>query len=481
MHTATTISFTPLVFLSFGHVMTSEKPGWHNPLDAVNSVHVAPVDSVGSAGPPLSWESLPVSSSAYPVQFDDSRKNVAPIIGPPCEDHLTKMSGGTVTSARKSRSGDQPRSVTVNGAHRAAADHEMPHTVAQRHDVYVPRVSRTTTMHYAPPLLVQDLADRVSEIELSVQDVKDSQEKAHIATGLLGIAVLGIGLTRLYNHWRSSKIRPATPKIGKGSYTDADAKTTGNSHVLRPRKGCAAVNSVHEGNVSCSDGSEAGFSPSDNDSVPDKCHTDNGNSKLRLAVQPAHLPHAEPEVDYHELIPEPREAVRCLLRSINDLEPPHALALGDSAWCVGFSRHIGPRDTQEDYVIAFEVGRTRVCLLADGAGGHPLGEYASYHGILGAAAYIAEELAFAPEDQDLRLEEVARQSVHHAAFAIAVHAAAAGIPQRLALRSTLIVVLATDNEFSWANLGDGGGWSVRATPREYDSFLVPAKESNRIN
>ena len=81
-------------------------------------------------------------------------------------------------------------------------------------------------------------------------------------------------------------------------------------------------------------------------------------------------------------------------------------------------------------MLAFEVGGIRVCFLADGAGGHPLGEYASYHGIMGAAASVARTLGFAPEDRELQLEKTARQAIHDASFAIAVHAATAGVPQR---------------------------------------------------
>jgi serine/threonine protein phosphatase PrpC len=43
------------------------------------------------------------------------------------------------------------------------------------------------------------------------------------------------------------------------------------------------------------------------------------------------------------------------------------------------------------------------------------------------------------------------------------------------MRSTLIVLLAEDDRFAWANLGDGGGWTIQATPWHWDSFLVPAK------
>ena len=137
---------------------------------------------------------------------------------------------------------------------------------------------------------------------------------------------------------------------------------------------------------------------------------------------------------------------------------------------------MGPvRDTQEDYLITFQVGDLFVGILADGAGGHPGGEQASYWGTVGAACSVIRNLTFGSSERQPNLEKVARQAVLDASFAISIQAASLGVPMRSSMRSTLIVVIATADQFAWAHLGDGGGWTIRATPRRFEPFLTPAK------
>ena len=343
--------------------------------------------------------------------------------------------------------------------------------VGQPHEVTKARESPSPSFD---ALRGRDVSNRVSALEESIEQVENAQRTAHAATGVLGIVLLGVVLTRLCRLWRTGK-----PQSSSEDAKAADCKARDVSyiatHASLGQRGSSGMPQTNTRDSRQATACEAlPLSPDTHLATGDLRGID-APPQTVPNIDEQHLPGTLHNLDECQEIPEPIDAVRSLIHSINDLQPPNKLSLADKAWCAGFSRHVGPRDNQEDYVLAFEVEGIRVCLLADGAGGHPLGEHASYHGILGAAASLTRSLAFIPEGREMQLEKIARQAIHDASFAIAIHAAATGVPQRASLRSTLIVLLATDEEFAWANLGDGGGWTIRATPREYGSFLVPAK------
>ena len=435
-----------------------------------------------------SWELGPPpfepqsSRPDYFVERSDGAKKDFPV-----EGHVSTVLDESPESVAPSDSNDKSARQNSDQIPKRSSEHveRQIGRISNHAEAAQPRQGATTAIMAPSPFHVAlrgpTISDRVSAVEDSIRQVKNSQRVARGATGVFGIALLGAVLTYLRRHWLSDKAHSWFER--------------GRSMARRAQEGLRTIGYAGPRRRECSGATTASEAPrianhdsriptTDVEAVASSSHTCLATGGLReidalLSTAPNtpkhNFPDTEQDLDDRQEIPKPADAVCSLVHSINDLQPINKLGLADEAWCAGFSRHVGPRDNQEDYAIAFEVGSIRVGLLADGAGGHPLGEYASYHGIMGAAASVARTLGFAPEDRELQLEEAARQAIRDASFAIAIHAVAAGIPQRSSLRSTLIVLLATDEEFAWANLGDGGGWTVRATPRDYDSFLVPAK------
>jgi serine/threonine protein phosphatase PrpC len=325
----------------------------------------------------------------------------------------------------------------------------------------------------------QDYGARLTAVEASIEQIVDTQ----VATVIVGVVLLGRFLAVLGGRYLSRKksqgVADAKASDRKPTETPHTLDNTNlrSSEAVAKRRTNGRMRGGHQLSgdrvlVDTTGEAAAGEPTIATSAIPFPTE----NTELaRLSREDSTAAIRDPLCDGPE-VPEPTDMIQRVIRSINDLQPRHKLQIANDEWQVGFARHIGPtRESQEDYVIALRCGDFRVCLLADGAGGHPLGEWASYCGIVGAAASIAQTLAFRPAGRDLSLERAARQAMEDASFAIAIHAVANGIPQLDSMRSTLIVLLATDHEFAWANLGDGGGWTIQATPRSFNSFVVPAK------
>jgi len=476
------ITLIPIVSLVLGHSVIAEEPERPDAVVSPFSGHGDMIHSHEPRGERLSWEILPpLSMSEQFTPGDSEKRSNVTKVERLIEGDLSGMLDESVRSSRVSKLGDDSSQQNSARIHRTPIKHvecQVPLMPEHADAVGQPHEAATTGMSPSPScdaVRGHDVSDRVSALEQSIEQVETSQRTARAAAGVLGIALLGVVLTHLCRHWLSGDPQSSFGDTEAAGRMAKDVPHTAK-HTDSGQRGSSGIPRINGQESRTQTTVDAVVAPS---SAANLAAGNLQGSDVRPPAVPdtveQHLPDTQHILDDRQEIPEPVDAVRSLIHSMNDLQPPNELSLADEAWCAGFSRHIGPRDNQEDYVLAFQVGSIRVCLLADGAGGHPLGEYASYHGLMGAAASVARTLGFAPEDRKLELEKTARQAIHDASFAIAIHAASTGVPQRSSLRSTLIVLLATDEEFAWANLGDGGGWTIRATPRDYDSFLVPAK------
>ncbi len=129
----------------------------------------------------------------------------------------------------------------------------------------------------------------------------------------------------------------------------------------------------------------------------------------------------------------------------------------------------GSRDENQDYACQFQVvhssGRQDDCILvADGCGGHPGGREASCLAVRAASEFLCENRQLAPAERVRGAISAASQALIQAGTHWDSNA----------LRTTLIVVIADDKQYSLAWIGDGG-IDLRRASGQWMSLLVAHK------
>jgi len=134
--------------------------------------------------------------------------------------------------------------------------------------------------------------------------------------------------------------------------------------------------------------------------------------------------------------------------------------------CATIKGHV--RVDNQDYGLCFSVGPYHVLLLADGCGGLPHGAKASYLAVVAAASSIIRSIGTTADIDTLM---VARQALNDASNKLATRDAYSGND---GLRTTLIIVIASDNKYAFAYIGDGGGVIVHKSGNA-EKFLFAQK------
>lgn len=134
----------------------------------------------------------------------------------------------------------------------------------------------------------------------------------------------------------------------------------------------------------------------------------------------------------------------------------------------------GGRRSNEDRSAAFSVEDCDVLIVADGMGGHIGGARAASIAVETASDYLVRRLPLA-RDTEL-VEDLVRSAFIRAAEALAAEDAEIGLGGRGvdALRTTLIVAVATPDDYVVGAQGDGGAWAQRASGITV-TLMKPAK------
>ncbi len=133
------------------------------------------------------------------------------------------------------------------------------------------------------------------------------------------------------------------------------------------------------------------------------------------------------------------------------------------------------RKTNEDCGVCFVIGGYQVLVAADGCGGLPHGARAAYLATLTAVACLVHECH---RSRMRNPEQAAFRAIARASRRLAEEARRMNLKGE-GLRTTLIVVIGSKTEFSFAYIGDGGGWVQRASG-VLESFLVPQRIERNV-
>jgi len=150
------------------------------------------------------------------------------------------------------------------------------------------------------------------------------------------------------------------------------------------------------------------------------------------------------------------------------------ISVGD--WELGLATSKGHvRAENQDYGLCFQTAGHNVLVVADGCGGIPHGQRASYLAAFNAAISVIRSFGMAPRLRKPHIKEVALKAIMDAAHSLAIEGDKLNITDvRGGLRTTLIVVISNQLEVGYAYIGDGGGCVVKSTG-EVEHFLKPQK------
>ena len=145
-------------------------------------------------------------------------------------------------------------------------------------------------------------------------------------------------------------------------------------------------------------------------------------------------------------------------------------------WALGLATIKGNvRTENQDYGLCFQTAGHDVLVVADGCGGIPHGQRASYLAAVSAAKSVIRSYDTAPRWQSPKVKDVAVKAIMSAAHSLAIEGDKLNITDvRGGLRTTLIVVVGNKREIGYAYIGDGGGCVVQSNG-EVKHFLEPQK------
>jgi len=151
------------------------------------------------------------------------------------------------------------------------------------------------------------------------------------------------------------------------------------------------------------------------------------------------------------------------------------------SWSLGFATHTGNvRKENQDYVICFRVGDYDVLICADGLGGLPKGQQASFLAVFETAKSIIQQLG-AVSWKSIRPKKVIKKALsqaHHILTAYGDKLNISGING--GLRTTLIIALANATDVHYGYVGDGG-LDILRTTGHLESLMIPHKHGQLLN
>jgi len=182
-------------------------------------------------------------------------------------------------------------------------------------------------------------------------------------------------------------------------------------------------------------------------------------------------------------VPQARDFLNELLQvAASDGTVHNKPTYAEGRWRMGFDTVKGNvRGQNEDYVLGFEVHRRQVLILADGCGGTPFGQRASFLAVREAALSVIQEYGCAPAADVPGETAVAWKALRHAAHALSREGDKLNVSEvHDGLRTTLVVVIAGERQYGIAYAGDGGGLILRASGKS-ENFLKPQKVNSIQN
>lgn len=152
------------------------------------------------------------------------------------------------------------------------------------------------------------------------------------------------------------------------------------------------------------------------------------------------------------------------------------------SWSLGFATHTGNvRKENQDYVTCFRVGEYDILICADGLGGLPKGQQASFLAVSEAAKTVLQELGSKSSWKSIRLEKVLRKTLSQAHHILSAHGDKLRITDiNGGLRTTIIIVLAKGTEVHYGYIGDGA-LDILRTSGTLDSLMIPQKYGQLLN
>jgi serine/threonine protein phosphatase PrpC len=151
-------------------------------------------------------------------------------------------------------------------------------------------------------------------------------------------------------------------------------------------------------------------------------------------------------------------------------------------WSMGFATHIGNvRKENQDYVICFRIGEFDVLIGADGLGGLPQGQRASFLAVFEAAKSTLQQLGSRSSWRPASLTKVLRKALSQAQHILSTYGDKLRITDiNGGLRTTIIVVLAKGSELHYGYIGDGG-LDILRTDGSLESLMTPQKHGQFLN
>ena len=148
-------------------------------------------------------------------------------------------------------------------------------------------------------------------------------------------------------------------------------------------------------------------------------------------------------------------------------------------WKIGISTHKGNcRSENQDYALGFQIRGMDVVVIADGCGGMPHGQMASYLACLSAAVSLMHTYGTRRWRRAQKPQHAIAKAFDDAVHRLATEADKLNVSTLSdGLRTTLIVMLASPEELSYGFIGDGGGCVVREEGRN-EHFLLPQRENH---
>lgn len=150
----------------------------------------------------------------------------------------------------------------------------------------------------------------------------------------------------------------------------------------------------------------------------------------------------------------------------------------NSPWSIGSSSITGNvKNKNEDYSLCFKLDKYQVVIVADGCGGTPYGQKASYIAVNASTYSIIKDFNInKPRD----VSAFIANALNAAATALASEGKKLNIiNSRDGLRTTLIIVVADQYNYSGGYIGDGGVFLQRANGH-LEKLLVAQKEFSNV-
>ncbi len=202
---------------------------------------------------------------------------------------------------------------------------------------------------------------------------------------------------------------------------------------------------------------------------------------------PAYLQASVPKDHLRRLpksdIPAPESVLQALANYANSsLTIPHIPIKPTWSWSMGYATHTGNvRTENQDFVTCFRIGEYDVLICADGLGGLPQGQQASFLAVFEAAKSALQQLGSTSPWRTTRLNRVLRKMLSQTHHILSTHGDKLRITDiNGGLRTTLIIVLAKGSDVHYGYIGDGALDILRTSGR-LESLMTPQKHGQFLN